>query len=69
MPKLATFTGAVPAWGGAHSTARPRLARAGAVALAVLAGLLILSGVAFAPAAAVHSAAHDTRHAFAFPCH
>jgi cobalt transporter subunit CbtB len=29
----------------------------------------MLYGVALANAQAAHDAAHDTRHAFAFPCH
>lgn len=40
------------------------------VAAATLAfglGLVFLTG--FANSAAVHNAAHDTRHAMAFPCH
>jgi cobalt transporter subunit CbtB len=32
-------------------------------------GLLIVFGVGFAGSAALHDAAHDTRHAFNFPCH
>jgi len=35
---------------------------------AALLGLALLYGVGFAPAA-VHNAAHDARHAAAFPCH
>ena len=38
-----------------------------ALSAAVL-GLVILYGVGFAPLAA-HNAAHDARHAAAFPCH
>ena len=34
-----------------------------------LLGLFILLGVGFVPVEAVHNAAHDTRHGFAFPCH
>jgi cobalt transporter subunit CbtB len=30
-------------------------------------GVVFLTG--FSPAEAVHNAAHDTRHAMAFPCH
>ena len=37
----------------------------GAVAL----GVLMLYGVGFAEVEAAHNAAHDARHAFAFPCH
>lgn len=32
-------------------------------------GFVILFVVGFAQPAAVHDAAHDTRHAVAFPCH
>jgi len=39
------------------------------VALALLAGLFLLYGAGFAQSAALHEAAHDARHAFAFPCH
>jgi cobalt transporter subunit CbtB len=39
------------------------------VVLAILVGALLLYGAAFAPISAVHAAAHDARHAFAFPCH
>jgi cobalt transporter subunit CbtB len=38
-----------------------------AATLAFGLGLVFLSG--FANSAAVHNAAHDTRHAMAFPCH
>ena len=44
--------------------------RTGLAALvAVLLGGFILFGVGFANPATLHSAAHDARHAFAFPCH
>jgi cobalt transporter subunit CbtB len=32
-------------------------------------GLGLVVGVGFAGSAAVHDAAHDTRHAIGFPCH
>ena len=32
-------------------------------------GLVVLYGVGFVEASAVHNAAHDTRHATGFPCH
>jgi len=38
------------------------------VALAMF-GLLLLYGVGFAQPDLLHNAAHDGRHAFAFPCH
>ncbi len=51
-----------------------RTARAGVRHLvpalsAMLAGLGLVLIVGFAPVAAVHNAAHDTRHSAAFPCH
>ncbi|MGE5201825.1 MAG: CbtB domain-containing protein [Acidobacteriota bacterium] len=39
------------------------------VAVAALLGAFLVLGAGFAPISAVHNAAHDTRHAFAFPCH
>ena len=32
-------------------------------------GLVIVFAAGFAPAEAMHNAAHDTRHTLAFPCH
>lgn len=40
-----------------------------AAAMAALFGALLIWGVGFAPIAALHNAAHDTRHSLAFPCH
>ncbi len=37
--------------------------------LALLIGAFLLIGVGFAHSNTVHNAAHDARHAFAFPCH
>ena len=36
---------------------------------AALLGIGILYGVGFAGPAVIHNAAHDSRHAAAFPCH
>ena len=36
---------------------------------AALLGLALLYGVGFAGPAALHEAAHDSRHGLAFPCH
>ena len=36
---------------------------------AIVLGAFVIYGVGFAPIAALHNAAHDVRHAFAFPCH
>jgi cobalt transporter subunit CbtB len=38
-------------------------------AASLVAGLLCIFFVGFAPMVAVHNAAHDTRHSAAFPCH
>lgn len=40
-----------------------------AIALAALLGTLLVAGTGFAHSAAIHNAAHDTRHSLAFPCH
>jgi cobalt transporter subunit CbtB len=37
--------------------------------VAIVLGVFILLGVGFAQPDALHNAAHDARHAFAFPCH
>jgi cobalt transporter subunit CbtB len=37
--------------------------------VALLIGSFLILGVGFAPISAVHNAAHDSRHSFAFPCH
>ncbi|HKS89049.1 MAG TPA: CbtB-domain containing protein [Stellaceae bacterium] len=39
-----------------------------AFAVALLGGFLVWA-VGFSPIAALHNAAHDTRHSMAFPCH
>ena len=43
--------------------------RALPAAMLVLLGALLLFGAAFAQPDLLHNAAHDGRHAFAFPCH
>ncbi len=43
--------------------------RVGAAVVAALIGVFILFGVGLAQPDTLHSAAHDARHAFAFPCH
>jgi len=48
-----------------HAGANLKLAALFAAAL----GLVIVFAAGFAPSEAVHNAAHDTRHSFAFPCH
>ena len=46
-----------------------RMAAVKPAILAIALGIFILYGVGFAQPQLVHDAAHDTRHAFAFPCH
>jgi cobalt transporter subunit CbtB len=43
--------------------------RAVGVAIALIFGVFMIYGVAFAGADVLHNAAHDVRHVFAFPCH
>ncbi|MFH0351543.1 MAG: CbtB domain-containing protein [Chromatiales bacterium] len=52
----------------AHAYAMTHTPAFAALGAAVV-GIVILFAVAFAPTPAVHNAAHDTRHALAFPCH
>ncbi len=40
-----------------------------AALLAAVFGLVLVWGVGFAHPSAIHNAAHDARHAIAFPCH
>lgn len=40
-----------------------------AALLSALIGLVFIYGVGFASPQTIHDAAHDTRHAFTFPCH
>ena len=37
--------------------------------LAILFGAFLVYGAGFASPMAIHNAAHDARHSFAFPCH
>ena len=37
--------------------------------LAILLGIVFVGVAGFAPLEAIHDAAHNTRHAVAFPCH
>lgn len=43
--------------------------KTGTVLSAALLGVLFVYVAGFAPAAAMHNAAHDTRHAITAPCH
>jgi len=54
----------------ANATALPQArAQVMAAVAAGLLGLVLVWGVGFAGPAAVHNAAHDSRHALVFPCH
>lgn len=46
-----------------------RTASVASAMVATLLGAFLVLGAGFAPISAVHNAAHDSRHAFAFPCH
>jgi cobalt transporter subunit CbtB len=46
-----------------------RTAGVASALIATLLGTFLILGAGFAPISAVHNAAHDARHAFAFPCH
>jgi cobalt transporter subunit CbtB len=53
----------------AAATARPVAACRWPALVACAIGLIVVFGVGFAGSATLHDAAHDTRHAFNFPCH
>lgn len=55
-----------PVAGAAEKSRSERLV---AAVMAALFGAFLIWGVGFAPIAALHNAAHDTRHSMAFPCH
>ena len=46
-----------------------RFAAVAPALLALLLGAFLVLGTGFAHSDAIHNAAHDSRHAFAFPCH
>jgi cobalt transporter subunit CbtB len=50
-------------------SAEQRTAAVVAALVAALLGMFIIYGAALAGPQALHNAAHDGRHAFAFPCH
>jgi cobalt transporter subunit CbtB len=53
----------------AAAAPRAGTARRTAGLVALLLGVFLIYGVGFAQPAALHNAAHDGRHSFAFPCH
>jgi cobalt transporter subunit CbtB len=59
----------MPATPTARSAAAPLSGVLAPAAMAALLGVFVLFGVAFAGPELIHNAAHDSRHAFAFPCH
>lgn len=58
-----------------HNITAPSSAKTSQLPIALQLGTAMALGIAlfmlvgFAPMEAVHNAAHDARHAFAFPCH
>jgi len=46
-----------------------QLANPAAIVFAVIVGALLLAASGIAQASVMHDAAHDQRHAMAFPCH
>ena len=52
-----------------HQLAHHRAAVVLPAVLAILFGLFLVWGTGLASPAALHDAAHDTRHATGFPCH
>jgi len=57
---------------GTAVTSAPSAAMTQRRALAIFGiifGLFLIYGIGFAHPEAIHNAAHDTRHSFAFPCH
>ncbi len=60
---------ATPAHNPAVMLASSRSAVVLSAAFALMLGVFVLFGVGFAQPELLHNAAHDTRHAFTFPCH
>lgn len=54
---------------GADAPASALIQQRAVAVLGALFGLFLIFGVGFAHPEAIHDAAHDSRHAFAFPCH
>ncbi len=60
------FSTAATVTNSAEVTVQPFIAQ---IAGAILLGFVILYGVGLSNMEVAHNAAHDARHAFAFPCH
>jgi len=58
-----------PSFPTAPTTAAPKSSSASIPLFAMLLGIVLIFGVGFASPLTLHNAAHDARHAFAFPCH
>lgn len=58
-----------PTSGHVREHATQHMAAAAPAVLAILFGLFLVWGAGLANPATLHSAAHDARHAFSFPCH
>jgi cobalt transporter subunit CbtB len=52
-----------------HAPAAATLRTALPALMAIMLGAFVVFGVGFAGPTTIHNAAHDVRHAFAFPCH
>ncbi|MBK1698205.1 CbtB domain-containing protein [Rhodovibrio salinarum] len=52
-----------------HAGTHERTQILAAAFAAILFGVVLIAGVGFASPTTIHNAAHDSRHAFAFPCH
>jgi len=62
LPMISTLAASTKAGYGAAAVFLPAV-------FAILLGAVLIYGVGFASPMAIHNAAHDARHAFAFPCH
>ncbi len=52
-----------------HQSLDIAASRVGPAVLALLFGAFLVMGTGFANSTTIHNAAHDGRHALAFPCH
>ncbi len=69
MPQThtAALSAELTAANGAHAAPGARVVVQAALAMAL--GLFVVGVVGFSHISAIHNAAHDVRHANAFPCH
>lgn len=52
-----------------HAKSHVKVSSLAQTAAAIIFGAVVVFAVGFLPMDAAHNAAHDTRHAMAFPCH